>query len=218
MKQTTQVSTDAQMTHRGIERSRPGFHYRKTPVIKTDLITSAYKGEYDQNSATIRSEISNTNASESENSATSFPQHIVQRMVDIWRHLVLCYDVNIERRQLLKMSSEQLKDIGLDRSSVNWEARRNFLDIPPPRDGKLDISAYHAPQKRAESNNHIPGNKGFLALMLTGILTCIILLVLFGYVITLSVAAGFTGGSLVAWFSRGLRKYPHHHIDMRETD
>ena len=61
-------------------------------------------------------------------------------------------------------------------------------------------------------------NKGFITLTLLGIVVSIGILLVFGYVIALSVAAGFSGGSLAAWLIGGLRNYPNHYIDVRDTD
>lgn len=121
--------------------------------------------------------------------------------------MALCYDLDLERRQLSQMTREQLEDVGLDHYSANQEARRNFFDIPPQRYGKSD-----------KGTNHIRRNNRFVIFSLTGVLISVALLLVFGYVITLSVAAGFAGGFLVLWISRALRKYPTHHFDERETD
>lgn len=65
---------------------------------------------------------------------------------------------------------------------------------------------------------NITRNKGIVSLTILGILIFIGVALVFGYVIALSVAAGLSGGSITAWLSNGLQRYPSHYIDVRETD
>lgn len=65
---------------------------------------------------------------------------------------------------------------------------------------------------------NIHKNRGVITLTLLGVVVCIGMTLVFGYVIALSVTAGFGGGSLAAWLCKGLRGYPNHYIDLRDTD
>ncbi|MEM7256177.1 MAG: DUF1127 domain-containing protein [Pseudomonadota bacterium] len=40
------------------------------------------------------------------------------------------FEVHSERRQLLKLTDDQLSDIGVTRHQVNTEGNRSFFDIP----------------------------------------------------------------------------------------
>lgn len=60
-------------------------------------------------------------------------------IITLLRRISLTEKVYCERRELLKLSDEQLADIGINRSDVRKECNRHLMDIPENR--KKDLFA-----------------------------------------------------------------------------
>ena len=60
-------------------------------------------------------------------------QTVFKALADSAQHAALAMQIHRERRALASISDESLRDIGLDRHSVNREANRCFFDITQNR-------------------------------------------------------------------------------------
>lgn len=55
---------------------------------------------------------------------------LAKRIKRILTRLVAAYEISAERRELSKLTPEQLQDIGISQGQANRECKRSFLDLP----------------------------------------------------------------------------------------
>ncbi len=55
---------------------------------------------------------------------------ITDRVKWMLTHALKAYEINAERRQLAKLTDQQLSDIGITRSQAQKECKRSVFDLP----------------------------------------------------------------------------------------
>lgn len=216
MKKNSNVSNAERIIYRENKRGRFKSFQSTRPDKNSDSdVVSCLDGP---GTANAQTDTPATAEHVSGNSAPTLTQRIMHRLVSVPRYLILCYDVKHERMQLSKMTGDQLVDLDLDRVSVNREARRGFFDIPIQRAGISASDDFTVSQQNSQPDSKNRRNVGLIIFVITGVVVTFVLMLLFGYVIALSVAAGFTCGTVVSWLIYGLRNYSNYYMDIRDTD
>ena len=197
MKKNSNVSIAERINYRETKRGRFKSFQSTRPDTKSE--PNAISCVDGSSTANAQTDASATAELVSGYSAPTLSQRIMHRLVHVSRYLILCYDVKHERMQLLKMTGDQLVDLDLDRLSVNREARRRFFDIPIQRSGISAPDDFTVPHQNPQPDLKNRRNTGFIIFAIAVVVATVVLLLLFGYVIALSVLAGFTCGTVVSW-------------------
>lgn len=69
-------------------------------------------------------------SSELSDKTTHIGTGITDRVKWILTHALKAYEINAERRQLAKLTDQQLSDIGITRAQVQKECKRSVFDLP----------------------------------------------------------------------------------------